>query len=228
MKGPTDAELRRLAEVGLQSAGLVHELRQPLFAVKALAQLASAEFAAGHAEAGAGHIHSLLQQVGVLESLVGAHNEFSRRLPGAREIFDLSVPVGSAMAMLGPRASAAGVALLRAEWKPTAVSGAPLAVLQAVVNLGQNAIEAVQGRAGGGVEVGVFAEAGSGLVRVRDNGPGLPEVVRTRLFSPFVTTKPGGTGLGLALAKQVIEDAGGTLHLGEGDGVTWTIRLPAG
>lgn len=227
MKGPSDEDLRRLAEVGLQSAGLVHELRQPLFAVKALAQMGTAELAAGRGDAAAGHLRALLEQVAVLESLVAAHNEFSRRVPAGAEAFDLSVPVASAMAMLAPRAAVAGVVLARRRWEPLAVRGAPLAVLQAVVNLGQNAIDAVQGRPGGAVEVDVLAGGGTGIVVVADNGPGLPEAVRASLFTPFTTTKAQGTGLGLALSRDVVRASGGTLELGEGPGVTWTITLPA-
>jgi signal transduction histidine kinase len=67
------------------------------------------------------------------------------------------------------------------------------------------------------------------VVQIRDDGPGMPQEVRQRLYEPFFTTKQGkGTGLGLSICKRITEDHGGRLELEsvEGDGTTVTLRLP--
>jgi len=72
-------------------------------------------------------------------------------------------------------------------------------------------------------------DGSSALVVIADNGPGIPESVRARLFTPFFTTKEKGTGLGLSISHQIVAGHGGELRLesAEGRGATFTIQLPA-
>ncbi len=112
---------------------------------------------------------------------------FRPRLPS------LASPVTLALSATGPGPTAPGDPVL-VEW-----------ALEAVV---KNAIDALSGR-GGRVEVSVEAAGGTARVSVRDDGPGLPPQVRMRLFEPGVTTKPGGWGLGLALARRIVEQQHG-------------------
>jgi signal transduction histidine kinase len=97
---------------------------------------------------------------------------------------------------------------------------------QVLINLVKNALEAVGGR--GAVEVGWrLLDPALVEVWVRDDGPGIPS--STNLFVPFFTTKPGGTGIGLALSRQITEAHGGTLVLtnrGDAPGALARVRLP--
>lgn len=215
-----EAEARRLAELGLMAAGLIHELRQPLFALKALAQMAQSD-----PQRTAGHLSGILAQVGTLEELLAGYGDFSRRSAGTDEVFDVRAPIRSARVILEHRAASAGVSLLMDDGVGAAVRGSLLAVQQAVVNLGQNAIDAVRGRDGGRVYV---VGEGGGVVRVEDNGPGLPAIIREHLYEPFHTTKANGTGLGLALTRDLVVGSGGTLDWQDvsGGGTRWTITLP--
>src|SRR2546425_898000 len=86
---------------------------------------------------------------------------------------------------------------------PTAL-GDPVLIEWAVEALVKNAIDALSGR-GGRIEVRVEAQDDIARVRVRDDGPGVPTAVRTQLFEPGVSTKPGGWGIGLALARRIVE-----------------------
>jgi two-component system C4-dicarboxylate transport sensor histidine kinase DctB len=216
-------EAHRLAELGLLTAGLLHELRQPVFALKALAQIAESQ------PARAGELlRQALAQADTLETLIEGYADFSRRPLDRREVFELAAPVRSAMAVLGHRAGQARVAVELDLGPGVAVRGSHLAVQQAVVNLGQNAIDALRGRAGGRLRIAAAADVGGARLRVEDNGPGLPAEIRAHLFQPFHTTKPTGTGLGLSISRDVLRASGGDLVLVEAtEGTCWEIVLPA-
>ena len=100
-------------------------------------------------------------------------------------------------------------------------------VRQVLVGLLVNAVEAA-GRNG---EINLEARPGDGIVEidVADSGPGVPAELRTRIFEPFFTTRARGTGLGLPIARQIVEAHGGKLEVGErrGGGARFTVRLPA-
>ena len=82
--------------------------------------------------------------------------------------------------------------------------------------------------AGGRVRIRLYEANGMAVIAVEDNGPGIPPFVRERLFRPFSTTKPGGMGLGLAQARDIVERSGGRIEIesAEGRGTTARIRLP--
>jgi signal transduction histidine kinase len=102
----------------------------------------------------------------------------------------------------------------------------PRALKQALLNLLLNAIEASP--RGGTVTVRVVAQGGRVRFEVEDQGPGVPEASRSRLFEPFVTTKEGGTGLGLALARLVAREHAGSLELvPSARGARFALELPA-
>ena len=95
------------------------------------------------------------------------------------------------------------------------------------VNLIGNALEAMPD--GGTVCISAVVRDSAAVVRVRDNGPGIPEEIRERLFQPFVTSgKKGGLGLGLALARQTILEHGGDMWAESepGQGACFVLRLP--
>ncbi len=108
---------------------------------------------------------------------------------------------------------------------PTRVEIDPDQIEQALINLVRNAVDAVA--AGGRVTLGWRVDAGSLVVEVSDDGPGLPP--SKNLFVPFFTTKPGGSGIGLVLARQIIEQHDGSLALqnrSDASGCVARIRLP--
>lgn len=86
---------------------------------------------------------------------------------------------------------------------------------QVLINLINNAGAALQGVPGGRIRLdGQINDAGRGVIAVSDNGPGIPEEIRTKVFVPFFTTRHGGSGIGLALARQVMIAHGGEIHAG--------------
>jgi signal transduction histidine kinase len=103
----------------------------------------------------------------------------------------------------------------------------PRKMQRVLINLVTNARDAME--EGGKIRLEADVEDGQGILRVIDNGPGIPEEIRDRLFQPFVTHgKRHGTGLGLTICQQFVEAHGGTLEVetATGQGTTFTIRLP--
>lgn len=217
-----DFEARRLAELGLLTAGLIHELRQPVFALKALGQLAEQQ-----PERAPAFVAQMLDQVRTLEELIAGYGDFSRRPGRHDEVFDLRTPIRSALVILEHRAHAAQVPMVVDVDLSVAVRGSMLGVQQALVNLGQNALDALRGREDAVLHIRSGRRGDEACVWVEDNGPGLPSQIRAHLFEPFWTTKPSGTGLGLSISRDLVAAAGGALRLVDApSGTTWEIALP--
>lgn len=232
MSGGRDevTDLAGLAESGLLAASLFHEIRQPLFVLKGLVDLAiEGRLALGPAE-----LLVLRQELEHVEALVTHYGAREPR-PERPTPMDLAAAVRVAVEALGPRARQAGVALTASYGAPVGVVARPIAVRQVVLNLVTNAIDAAQDH-GRTVEVAVrrhdVADASWAEIEVVDSGPGIDPAVVDRLGQPFVTTKPAGkgTGLGLFVTRKLVEEWGGEIELGAaspGPGARVSVRIPA-
>jgi two-component system C4-dicarboxylate transport sensor histidine kinase DctB len=120
---------------------------------------------------------------------------------------------------------------VRAATAPVWVSGDPQLLRVGVSNLINNALHAVSTRKQGDDPpfIELVVEAGPGVPRllVADNGDGVPQALRPRLFEPFQSGKTSGVGIGLALSKRIAQAHGGDLELSGGHvGATFCLRLP--
>lgn len=216
--------LAQLAELGVLSASLLHELRQPLMAIKALAQLRR-----HRGETDGGDLKRIIEHVVQIEELLDHYAGFGR-VTETPLVFDLTLPVGRALDMLEHRKRQVAAALRIELEGPLAVHGRPEALRQVAVNLLQNAFDAVEGRKVREVAIGSARVGDQAHMWVQDSGPGIPEGLRHRLFEPFVTTKPPGrgTGLGLYIAHRMVLEASGQLdlHFPESGGTRVDILLP--
>jgi two-component system, NtrC family, C4-dicarboxylate transport sensor histidine kinase DctB len=195
-------ETGRLAELGLLTSELLHEVRQPVFAIKALAQMleANADDPARQ------KLDTLLGQVEVLERVIDRYAGNGRRPSALITTLPLGPAVESGVLLLKHRAESRGIALtLDVVDAGGAVLGEQAAIQQVTTNLVQNAVDAASSK------VEVRAEAG--ILTVLDDGAGIDERLRPRLFEPFATTKPPGkgTGLGLAVSRHLMRLLGGDL-----------------
>lgn len=189
-------ETGRLAELGLQAATLVHELRQPVFAVKGLAQVLL-QRSPDNAQ-----LSELLAQVERLQTLVERYSDASRRPTGTATPTDIVSAVDAGVTLVGAHRPEVEI-----RWAPPPVlvfaQVDPVAVQQITSNLLRNAVEAARSL----VEVRLTEHT----LLIIDDGPGILPEIEARLGQPFVTSKPPGegTGLGLTVTRSLVEVIGG-------------------
>lgn len=206
-----------LARVGGLAAHMAHEIRNPLAAISATLQVITASMAEDDRRKGI--LGKVQDQVHRLDRLVSDLLGYAR--PVSIRLESVLLP-----ALAREAISASGVpAALIVEAEERAQADAQQ-LQQVLVNLLQNARDALQG-AQLGVEGRLRLRVAPGaLLRVEDDGPGVAAEVLDRLFEPFVTTKTRGTGLGLAISKKIVAGMGGALSLeGCGPGAVFSVQL---
>ena len=220
----TARRTERLRLLGQVSGGLAHQLRNGLAGARLAVQLFARE-CAGRVDTSA--LDVALRQMTLLETHLKRFLDLGRQGPSRSEPCSLTALVGQAVELLRPQCQHTGIDL---RWKPpagaAAVSGDAGQLAQLILNVLGNAVEAAG--PGGSVEADVTTSDGGTIVlEVRDSGPGPSTEVAERLFEPFVTGKPEGVGLGLAVARQVAEAHGGRISWRREEGRTcFRVELP--
>jgi signal transduction histidine kinase len=215
-----DARARSMECIG---AKVAHELKNPLSAVKGLVQLLSRSAADDRSRERLGVIAG---EVSRMEVILRDYLSFTRPLDDLRpEPVEIGAIADEVLAVLEARAEAAGVSIARTGG-PVVATGDARRLKEALLNLVANAVEATPRQ--GSVEVGVRADGGDVVILVRDTGKGIPPDDLARLGTPFFTTREGGTGLGVVLARAAIRQHGGDLRFESevGRGTLATVRLP--
>ena len=204
----------RMAALGHLSAGLAHEIRNPLNSAAlqlAVAERALARTASPDCAPVAAAVERAVGEIERAAALLDDFLLFARPRPIALCRADLREVCAQAVERVGPAAAVAGVQLELAPGDDATIEMDPDRVEDAIVNLLTNAVDAAAlGRGPGRVAARVIVHRNSATVEVEDDGPGLPSA-DAPIFDPFFTTKPGGTGLGLAIVERVVADHGGTL-----------------
>jgi len=219
------ARSERLADLGQLAAGLAHELRNPLASMMGSVELLKGS---GLKDDDRRLLDILLREGGRLSVLVAEFLAFAR--PGAqrREPVDLAELAGQTLEAFALDPAAAGVRLERSLEAAT-VQGDPDQLRQVLWNLLLNAGQAIASGRGGTIRVACRpAEGGGADLVVEDDGPGIEPADRERLFTPFFTTKPAGTGLGLATIHRIVDGHGGavSVEVAPGGGARFAIHLP--
>jgi C4-dicarboxylate-specific signal transduction histidine kinase len=204
----------KLATLGLLGASLAHEIRNPLYAIRAFAELLPdnydrTEFREQFAGMVGTEVVRIDQLISQLMNLAAP-----RKLSAtAVRLHDV---IREAVALVAPKARASGIAWetrLRAE--DDCVHADRAATKQVLLNLCLNAIQAQEndGTAEGWVKVSTVDRADGVELTVSDGGPGIAEALRDRLFEPFQTTHAGGLGLGLSISREILAHFGATLNV---------------
>lgn len=226
-------ERDRLAALGQMAAGLAHEVKNPLGAIKGAAQLLG-ESADGRAPDPQTRefIGIILEEVDRLDRVVGSVLDYGRPSQGNPGPVDVNAAVKRTLQVLGSTRDRGIRLALHAEDGLPSVRADEEQLRQVLMNLIRNAEEAIGGE--GDVTVTTRARSDhTGALRVEiaveDQGPGIaPDVVK-QLFVPFFTTKPRGTGLGLAISERMVQAMGGRIEVASapGRGSVFTVALPA-
>lgn len=215
----------KLALIGRMSASVAHEMNNPLAYVTLNLNLLDEQTSGVGQEL----VRATLNGVNRLTRIVSDLSRAARGEADAPAIEDLAALVADEVRVARAR-SGTSVELTMAPSAALWVRCERGRVAQAVLNLLVNALDAAAPTPGGGrVAVSVHRDGDRGVVRIRDNGPGVPAAARRRLFDAFFTTKgQHGTGLGLYLSRQFVERQGGTLELVATDasGTTFELGLP--
>jgi len=217
----------RMAVVGELSAGLAHEIRNPVAAIRGAMEELSGNFENGALVARLATI--AIRESDHLNEIVTGFLDFARDPSRRRELIDLRELVLETVTTLQRKYDAAtGLTITSVVPKtPNQVLADPVQLRQVLINLGQNAVEAMHER--GLVRIILERTARYAEIRVEDTGPGIDPDKVARIFEPFYTEKERGVGMGLAICMRLITAHDGTIEAASrpGGGTSMTVRLPA-
>ena len=222
----------KLAVLGQISAGLAHELNQPLAALRTLSDNAVVLMDKQHLEETRGNLVRISQMVGRLGELTRRLKTFAHK-PGDHAVpTPLASAVANAQALLADRMRRNGVTFeSQLPPAPPWVRADPTLLEQVLVNLLANAVDATAQAPERRITLAAWRQAAQVVVTVSDSGSGIAPEIAPHLFEPFATSKPAGAGLGLGLmiSRRIVGAFGGSLSA-EGNaagGATFRIELPA-
>ncbi len=227
----------RLSAMGEMAAALAHELNQPLTAVGNSVGAIELLLADGSKPVDEARRQRVLRAAKHADSQAVRAGEIVRRLRGfiARgetdsRSEDLRALIDDAIALALPNPSSAQVSL-RTSVAPEAacVLADRIQIQQVIVNLVRNAVESMRHQSSPRIlSIGVTAEEGMALVRVKDSGPGVAREMLEGLFAPFMSTKRDGMGVGLSICRRIVEAHGGRMWLepSEEGGADFRFTLP--
>ncbi|AYG69592.1 MULTISPECIES: sensor histidine kinase [unclassified Rhizobium] len=220
-------QANRLAILGQVAAGVAHEINQPVATIRAYAENAHIFLDRQQTEPvkdNLSAITALTERIGTITEELKA---FGRKGRTAPEPVDIRSAIEGAVVLLRSR-FAGRLDALKIDLPPTGllVVGTRIRLEQVLINLFQNALEALEGREQAKVEVSVLETSDDVEVVVSDNGPGIPAAILDQLFTPFNTSKEKGLGLGLVISKDIVVDYGGRIDVeSNGSGTCFTIHL---
>ncbi len=234
-------EAQQLAELGTMSSGLAHEIKNPLSTVVLNAQLLREDIldAPLDTDQSAGmvrRVDALVRETDRLRDILTDFLQYAGRMKVDRERIDLREVAVDLVDFLHAQAAQSGIRLLLSPppEQPVSVDADRGLLKQAALNLMLNAMQAMAGaqRADGApheLMLRIERDHGRARLHVIDTGPGVPPDRIDGIFLPYVTTKTGGTGLGLPVARRIAREHGGDVkvHSEPGRGSDFTIELPS-
>jgi two-component system sensor histidine kinase HydH len=220
----------RLVALGKMAAGVAHEVRNPLSSIKGFATLLGSKFKDGSQEHEAADL--LVQEAERLNRSITELLNYARPTSLRKESVNLGDIVNSSLRLISSDAQALEVKiLLDIEPDLPTVSVDKDKINQILLNLYLNGLQAMEfSSSKKELKVFVHRDANTGMVviEVQDTGCGIPQENLDKVLDPYYTTKPEGTGLGLALVYKIIDEHNGTITFfsKEGEGTTVTVSLP--
>lgn len=219
-------QTQRLAAIGELMAGVAHEIRNPLTAIRGFVQCLNEDVSQGEKEE---FISIILKEVDSINVVIQQLLDFSRQPKNFFSLSRLDELVGETLVLVKSSKNAAHV-----DFQTCFDEGLPELYLdrglvkQVLLNLLLNAIQAIEDRGQVIISTGLSDSGRYQTVQIRDTGSGIDDSLGSKIFTPFFTTKPNGTGLGLAVAQKIVASHGGriTLENHPEGGAVATISLP--
>jgi two-component system sensor histidine kinase HydH len=218
-------EKERLAALGEMAAGLAHEIRNPLGAIKGAAQFLDPTADRPESQ----FLRIIIEETDRLNRVVTQFLDYSKPSDVDMKEVNLSDLVKTTVERTRPSLDSSQVKL---EFQPaegeTRVMAASEQIQQVILNLIQNSVKALEGRSDGLIQISVESQSSEISAVVSDNGKGIKKENVDKLFIPFFTTSPSGTGLGLSISQKIIEAHRGRIEVvsEEGHFARFSIVLP--
>jgi PAS domain S-box-containing protein len=220
-------ESQKLAAIGQLSAGIAHEVRNPLSSIKMSLQILEKRMQPDGNDLKRFKIAQ--REVEHLEKLVSDVLIYAKPTEPQKKDCDMRTIIEGSLAMVEKSLKDKDIDVRKSyPGEPAAIKVDSSMINQALINIFQNAVDAME--PGGRLMIPIHDDADSLVLEIEDNGCGIDEKDLPYLFNPFFTMKSYGTGLGLTQVEKIIEQHGGTIEVAsrKGDGTRFTIVLPRG
>lgn len=223
------AHASRVNTMGEMASGMAHELTQPLTALLAGAQAGRRLLSRNNMAALAGALDDMVEQARRASAILDRLRNWSRPQRGQTVHADLRVSLQNVKALLASEAARqdVGIELVLPD-TPVVATVDPVEMEQVMFNLLRNAIESFHADdRDRRVNASLKTERSMAILEIADNGPGVAPELLPRLFTPFTTSRPEGTGLGLALSQRLVERFGGEIsYIQQERGALFRVVLP--
>lgn len=218
----------RLAAVGRLSANMAHEIRNPLASISGAVEALARDLPPDETRSQLAEI--VLRESARLNQIVGDFLEYARPAPMAPLEINMAEILDEVLLLIEHRSLPADLKITREYGDALPTRADPQRMRQAVWNLCLNAVQAMPD--GGELQVGADRRRDGGgrlQIAITDTGQGIAESDLPHIFEPFFSTKPEGSGIGLAVVYRVVEEHGGSIEVRSrpGEGTTFTLTLPA-
>lgn len=227
-----EQQLERAAFWNELASGMSHEIRNPLVAIKTFAQLLPKRY--DDPDFRAEFSQQVTTEIGQLDHIIDKINEFANPPKPVLKPLDLRTPIEHAVARIKSEFGHENLKIhLATDDTPLQINGDAASMEECIYHLVRNATENLGNKPGSRIGITLKGRAlqdggGKIYVIVTDNGSGIKEALRDKLFSPFSTTKARGLGLGLPIAKRAVIDHNGQLDIETGAaGTTISMVFPA-
>lgn len=209
------AQANRLGSIGQITAGVAHEINQPIAAIRTFAENALRLIERDNVEKVRANLRNIVELTSRIGSITAELRRFARRGTPAIGAVQVQPAIRGALLLLGDR-----IRMMGADLRLDSGADAEVRVVadrvrleQILINLVQNALDAMKEAAAPAIGIAVSVGERTVEIAVADNGPGVSPEIADKLFTPFVTSKRDGLGLGLGIARDIVREFGGELAL---------------
>ncbi len=207
------AHANRLGSIGQITAAVAHEVNQPAAAIRSFAENGSEMLRRGDYQGVGANLATISDLTGRIGSITAELRTYARRGSGKVRVASLDRAIDGALLFTGHRLRASGIELERSGDPGIDVLADPIRLEQVLVNLLHNALDALAGATIRRLLLAVSSDGASIDLVLSDTGFGIAPDIADHLFTPFVTSKPDGLGLGLGIARDILREFGGELDV---------------